>query len=132
MHTLAVAAELSLRIPGGVGAPAEARRALRRTHPELPPELMQMVTLLASELVSNAVRHAGASSIGMRIDVQPTLVRVEVTDEGPGFDARATRAPAGQAGGWGLRVVDELASRWGVIDGGPGTRIWFELDREHD
>lgn len=131
MHALSVAAELSLRIPGGVDAPAEARRVLRRAHPELPRDLMQVLTLLASELVSNAVRHAGAGSVALRVDVEPACVHVEVADDGPGFDVAAARPAGSRAGGWGLRVVDELATRWGVIDG-PPTRVWFELEPGHD
>jgi signal transduction histidine kinase len=121
-------AELSVRIPGGTGAPAEARSALRRFHPELPAELMQTVALLASELVANAVRHAESSSIGLRIGVTAGYVRVEVADEGEGFVPRARRPEPGKRGGWGLYLVDELATRWGVIDG-EGTRVWFEIDR---
>lgn len=124
-------AELSIRVPGGPDAPAEARSALRRFHPELAPELMQVVVLLASELVSNAVRHAAASWIPIRFEVMPGYVRVEVMDEGPMFDARTAAsepAPTGRAGGWGLRLVDEMADRWGVADG-YGKSVWFEIDR---
>lgn len=28
-------------------------------------------------------------------------------------------------GGWGLRIVDELADSWGVLDG--STKVWFRL-----
>src|SRR3954452_20330199 len=83
-----VVAELCLRIQGSRDAPAEARTALRRFHPELPPELMQVAVLLASELVSNAVRHAEAESVAIRFEVVDSHVRVEVADDGPGFDPR--------------------------------------------
>jgi anti-sigma regulatory factor (Ser/Thr protein kinase) len=125
---LLVVAELSLRILGGPGAPAEARTALRRFHPELPAELMQIVVLLASELVSNAVKHAEAALIAIRFEVVPQYVRVEVADEGPGFEhAPAVHDPEG-VGGWGLHLVDELSSRWGIA-AGRGARVWFEIDR---
>ena len=121
-------AELSLQIAGGPDAPAEARSALRRFHPELPAELMQIVVLLASELVANAVRHADSNSIAVRFSVASDSVRVEVADQGPGFDPRGAAREERDAGGWGLRLVDELASRWGVVDG-QGSRVWFEIDR---
>lgn len=90
---------------------------------------MQVVVLLASELVSNAVRHAGASEVAIRFETVASRVRVEVADEGGGFDPSGLTAPtAGGAGGWGLRLVDELANRWGVADGDE-FRVWFELDR---
>jgi signal transduction histidine kinase len=121
-------AELSVRIPGGPGAPAEARDALRRFHPELAPELMQIVALLASELVSNAVRHARAESVELCVGVATGHVRVEVADNGNGFAGPPPPPEPGRAGGWGLYIVERLASRWGVMEGG-GTRVWFELDR---
>jgi anti-sigma regulatory factor (Ser/Thr protein kinase) len=121
-------AELSLRIPGGPGAPAEARDALRRFHPELAPELMQTVTLLTSELVSNAIRHGGAESIELCFGVASAHVRVEVADTGHGFAGPLLPRDPSRVGGWGLFIVDELASRWGVMEG-RGTRVWFEIDR---
>jgi two-component sensor histidine kinase len=121
-------AEVSVRIPGGPGAPAEARDALRRFHPELSPELMQIVALLASELVSNAVRHAAAESVELSFGVATRHVRVEVGDNGNGFGGDPPPPEPGRAGGWGLYIVEKLASRWGVMEGG-GTRVWFEIDR---
>jgi anti-sigma regulatory factor (Ser/Thr protein kinase) len=123
-----VVADLSLQIPGSPDAPGEARAALRRAHPELPPELMQVVALLASELVSNAVKHAGADMISVRFQVGVENVRVEVLDEGPGFARRIVKPDPTGVGGWGLHLVDALSSRWGIV-GGEGGRVWFELDR---
>ena len=120
--------ELSLRIAGGPGASAEARAALRRFHPELPRELMQTAALLASELVANAVRHAAATSIGLRFEVSDAQIRVEVADKGDGFEPRPLPPDPDRRHGWGLYIVDELATRWGVIDD-QGTRVWFEIDR---
>jgi signal transduction histidine kinase len=123
-----VVAELSLQIAGGEDAPAEARTALRRSHPDLPPELMQVLVLLTSELVSNAVKHAQADTIGLRCEVAAQHVRVEVSDEGPGFALSMVQPDPSEAGGWGLHLVNELSTRWGIV-GGQGGRVWFELDR---
>jgi anti-sigma regulatory factor (Ser/Thr protein kinase) len=123
-----VVAELSLQIAGGPNAPSEARTALRRFHPELPPELMQVIALLASELVANAVKHADADPIAIRFAVTSQQVRVEVVDDGPGFEPDRARIDPSGIGGWGLHLVDEMSSRWGVADGG-GARVWFEIDR---
>jgi anti-sigma regulatory factor (Ser/Thr protein kinase) len=123
-----VVAELSLQIAGGPDAPSEARSALRRFHPELPVDLMQVIVLLASELVANAVKHAASELVSIRCAIAPQHVRVEVADEGPGFTPEPTAPDPGTIGGWGLHLVDELSSRWGVVDG-PGARVWFEIDR---
>jgi anti-sigma regulatory factor (Ser/Thr protein kinase) len=89
---------------------------------------MQIVVLLVSELVSNAVKHAASNSIAVRCAVTPQCVRVEVADQGPGFALDPGPINPSRVGGWGLHLVDELSSRWGVADG-PGSRVWFEIDR---
>jgi len=90
---------------------------------------MQLVTLLTSELITNAVRHADSGSIGLSCHMSGRTIRVEVSDEGPGFEpGRRRRVEAGRRDGWGLQIVDELADRWGV-SGQAGARVWFEIDR---
>jgi anti-sigma regulatory factor (Ser/Thr protein kinase) len=106
-------------------APRRARRALHEAR--LPEDLKHTVDLLATELIANAIRHGGLEA-GQEIVFAARFVgdhiRVEVYDPGPGFDTEQ-----GLAGkGFGLRMVDKLASRWGV-EAGNGTRIWFEVDR---
>jgi anti-sigma regulatory factor (Ser/Thr protein kinase) len=93
---------------------------------------LETLTLLVSELMSNAVLHADAPSSSEILLCARWLsrdaVRVEVVDQGSGFTARPhDRAPHG--GGYGLYIVDRQATRWGVDRVG-GTRVWFELARE--
>ena len=124
--------QFSLRLAGGRDAPAEARRYLRRFHADLDPELLQVVSLLVSELVTNCVRHGGAgagSPIVLDAELKPGTVRVEVADSGPGFSPRGKRAERGTGGGFGLHLVDELTDRWGVVSSGGANRVWFEIDR---
>jgi signal transduction histidine kinase len=47
---------------GGVEAPGLARRAIAANDPTLPPSVQDDVSLLVTELVTNAVRHGGASN----------------------------------------------------------------------
>lgn len=124
--------QFSLRLAGGRDAPAEARRYLRRFHGDLHPDLLQVMSLLVSELVTNCVRHGGAaagSPILLDAELTPAAVRVEVEDSGPGFRPRSTRPEPGATGGFGLYLIDELADRWGVGSTPGGTRVWFEIDR---
>jgi len=123
-----VLAQFSLRLPGGRIAPAEARRCLRRFHDELEPELAQIVSLLVSELVSNAVTHGGDGLVFVDADVSASAVRVEVEDGGPGFTPPAGGPVPSRGNGFGLYLVDEIADRWGVETTGRGNRVWFELD----
>jgi anti-sigma regulatory factor (Ser/Thr protein kinase) len=108
-----------------VVAPAQARAIVRRLlklwDGGEPSEIAQLLT---SELVTNAVVHA-TTEIMLRVEADPSLVRVEVTDTGAGRPA--IRRP--DVGGYGLRIVDRLASRWGVDPAGAsGKVVWFELD----
>jgi anti-sigma regulatory factor (Ser/Thr protein kinase) len=104
-----------------------ARHALRERG--LSADLDHTVSLLTSELVGNAVRHAGNLHPREKIVFHARLaadhVRVEVADHGQGFDPEVRHDTAG----FGLRLVDKLASRWGVERTGRGCRVWFEVDR---
>lgn len=83
--------------------------------------------LLVSELVTNAVRHARSDRFEVRLDVGPETLRLEVHDEGGGFEPRIEPSDDG-TGGYGLFIVDRLADRWGVERDAGGV-IWLELDR---
>ena len=86
------------------------------------------VELLTTELVSNAVRHGGADEgkgVTLHVAIAPGCLRIEVCDPGSGFDA-GPPSPYGE-GGYGLFIVSEVSSRWGVSHGSD-TCAWFELD----
>ncbi|HXF73537.1 MAG TPA: ATP-binding protein [Actinomycetota bacterium] len=111
-------------------AVTSARRALASLADELPDPVLDDLRLLVSELVGNSVRHARVgpdASLCVRVEVADRSVRVEVTDPGPGFEAPGGDRPAVGASGWGLRLVDRIADRWGV-DPGPPSRVWLEID----
>lgn len=86
------------------------------------PELEDVV-LLASEVVTNVVIHAGPHGPGDEIIVgvhrTDDLVRVEVTDRHPGFPVVGTGSLA-RASGRGLLLLDLLATAWGVVPNGTG------------
>jgi serine/threonine-protein kinase RsbW len=111
--------------------PTLARRQLDRWLPASVGEGERgALRLLVSELVTNCVRHAGSgdgAAVELALRVEPTTIRVEVHDRGMGFEPPATPRPRGADGGYGLFLVERMASRWGV-DTRDGTRVWFELD----
>jgi anti-sigma regulatory factor (Ser/Thr protein kinase) len=79
--------------------------------------------------VANAVRY-GDDEVSLRVHASRESLRVEVRDAGPSFEPGALPSPSTErAGGWGLRIVDLLAHRWGVEERGERVRVWFELDR---
>ena len=122
---------LEVRLAGGNDAPGLARTALCGLNGSLG-ELRSPVSLLVSELVTNAVRHGGAGpdrTVCVKLDASKDRVRGEVSDEGPGFDHRATRRTDPIEDGFGFTLVDQISDRWGV-EIGAETRVWFEIDRE--
>ena len=85
-----------------------------------------VVLLLASELVTNAVRHA-ATPFEITVDVDDRQVRVAVTD-GDAAHAPAMRHPGPEdTNGRGLMLVDQLAAVWGSNQVGRSKSVWFTL-----
>jgi anti-sigma regulatory factor (Ser/Thr protein kinase) len=112
-------------------APSLARQAVAgfTDQSEIAATELATLTLLVSELVSNAVLHSDAPpASGIELcarELQEGAVRVEVIDHGSGFTV-TPRDPARPIGGFGLYLVDKQSTRWGVDREG-GTRVWFEL-----
>ena len=120
--------DIDLRLRPDEQSPAEARRSLEVLRPRLDDALVDDAVLLVSEIVSNSVRHASldaSDAIQVRVRGSNSLLHVDVVDPGRGFDPDGlpTSRPNG---GWGLRLLDRLASRWGV-ERNDVTRVWFEL-----
>lgn len=123
-----------LELPAAPSTPARARTEIRRAmEAVLPDDDPATVTLLTSELVTNAVIHAQQpdnASIGLRIIRSQDRLRVEVTDCGPGFDPATRRRPEPGTGGLGLLLVARLSDRWGTTRLTSNQRqrfcVWFE------
>jgi anti-sigma regulatory factor (Ser/Thr protein kinase) len=107
--------------------PESARRARRAlVQGGLDPDIDHPVNLLTSEIVTNSVRHCTVpADIRLEALLEDGFAYVAVLDQGPGFDPEVRH----EANGLGLRLVDKLASRWGVERVPTGTRVWFEVDR---
>jgi anti-sigma regulatory factor (Ser/Thr protein kinase) len=119
-----------LELAGGVFAPARVRAHLAALlQGRLGEDDAADVAVLASEVVTNAVRHGGASedeTIVVHLAIAAEVVRVEVCDQGPGFERPQILRPRAEGGGNGLILVDRLSSSWGVA-GDDGTCVWFEF-----
>jgi anti-sigma regulatory factor (Ser/Thr protein kinase) len=120
-------------LPGGPRSPQLARRAVEQHFAlELDGDRLASVELLTTELVSNAVRHGGADEdevVVVHLATAPGCLRVEVCDRGDGF--RPGRPTPYGEGGYGLFLVSEVSSRWGVSQE-DGNCAWFEFDLEAD
>lgn len=85
------------------------------------------VRLLVSEVVTNALRYA-AAPMTLTVRMAPGTVRVEMSDCSPELPVLLGGAGLATAEhGRGLRIVEELATRWGTERSGAGKIVWFEV-----
>ncbi len=115
----------TVRLARGDAAAARSRALIReRLGGTFSPAGLERALLVTSELVTNALVH-GEGGIELRLGRRGDRVRIEVVDEGSGA-VPAIREQAGdETGGWGLRIVDQLALHWGCFEG--TTHVWAEL-----
>jgi anti-sigma regulatory factor (Ser/Thr protein kinase) len=123
--------EIDVRLAPEPEVVRTARHALDQLANLLPPEKLEDVRLVVSELVSNSIRHAGLSpndQISLRVRVSAGSVTGRICDSGPGFEVPSELYPRPDLrGGWGLPIVESISDRWGV-EGNSHVCVWFELD----
>ena len=120
---------LDLTLASEPGSVAEARtKVCDAIAPEFAESTVQTLRLLVSEVVTNAVRHGGASQPVELHASWNAEVRVEVCDHGEGFTPAPRIGALDEPGGFGLYLVGRLADRWGV-ETNEGTPGWFVLRR---
>ena len=107
----------------------QARRFLRESMSHVTAhwdaDLLDDAVLLTSEIVTNALLHAG-TSIDITVDCTGDRLRVEVADGSAAYPVVRDH-PTLAGTGRGLRLLDELASVWGMEPYGTGKVVWFEL-----
>ncbi len=114
---------MSLELAPRPEAIAEARRFVRRV---LADHLrVDDATLAASELVTNVLRHAPASSHATVV-IEPVTagtIRVSVRQR---MGTIGPLEPQSETGGHGLKIVAAVSNRWGV-ERNDWMGIWFEI-----
>jgi CheY-like chemotaxis protein len=124
---LVTSRHVDLGLEAVVGAPATARAAIRQALAGEADEHVDVAVLLVSELLANAVVHAG-TEIRLRLDVGEGTLRVEVEDSGAEMpDPAAADAMAERGRGW--LLVEQLSDRCGWNRLPSGKSAWFELWR---
>lgn len=135
VHEILVAATLTdiarrhvLDLPNESSAPMLGRRFAGALLADTDLSIAGDVTLLVSELISNAVIHASCDA---RLEVHISRAHIRVAVRDASQHQPEPRVPdLTVPGGRGLHLVEKLASRWGVDTGDHGKRVWFEIDRE--
>ena len=89
--------------------------------------VLEETLLCVSELVTNAVVHAG-SPVHLELHCGEGMLRVDVRDTGrPALPTARPVAGADDTHGRGLMMVDVVADRWGVVEEAQGKVVWFEI-----
>jgi len=88
-------------------------------------------TLLASELVTNAIRHSASGGPSGTVTIVvvdvPDGVLIEVTDDGSSAGSPVVRSNLMAQNGQGLYLVQQMAAQWGFLRDADGTTVWFHL-----
>jgi len=111
----------------GPAAPSLARAFLTETCARWRAEdFVTDAALVVSELVTNAVRHAG-TDMRLGLELRDGTLTVRVHDHGPGLPRLIPPAERG-FGGQGLAIVEQLAQAWGVaVEEDGGKAVWCRL-----
>jgi anti-sigma regulatory factor (Ser/Thr protein kinase)/anti-anti-sigma regulatory factor len=129
--TVAVAAA-ALRVPPRAhrrieptdAAPGIAREAIRELAAEQSGDADSAAAeLVASELVTNAVMHAG-TAIELTVRLMDECAHIAVRDENPNPARITGYVSDSDEHGRGLLLVDALAASWGAVFPGIGKIVW--------
>jgi anti-sigma regulatory factor (Ser/Thr protein kinase) len=123
-----VDSHVRLPLPETPAAPALARRfatdALRRWSVS---QDLDDVLIVVTELVQNVVEHTANGGTLHLYRRRSTLI-VEVSDSSPEPPRVLEYDDASRVGGRGMRMVQNIAARWGVRSGIKGGKvIWVEI-----
>ncbi len=88
--------------------------------------------LVATELITNAILHAGSRPVVRLAHLGDGCVRIEVADEAPQRPVQIV--PYDQhTRGLGLHIVDALCESWGVTEPGPSSKVvWATMRLERN
>lgn len=103
-----------------------ARRFAREVLGTLPPEALEVVELMVSELATNCIRHS-RTAFDVTILRARDEVRIEVSDCAGGRPTVRSPAPEDPSGR-GLKIVQMLSHDWGVdYHAQAGKTVWFTV-----
>lgn len=121
-----------VRLTPGPAAPAEARGQVRAAILAWKaPVDADVAVLLASELVTNAIKHTPSETVTLGIRCTRDRLRVDVHDRSPDPPV-LTDSPADAEAGRGLMLVASLSVAWGSYRTPMGKVVYFALAFEPD
>jgi signal transduction histidine kinase/ligand-binding sensor domain-containing protein len=117
----AALAEMTRRLTAEGGV--QTQFSVGGTFRPLPPQVENNLLRIGQEAVGNAVRHAQAKNLSVSLDFGAREVRLEVKDDGRGFDPAAYN-DGGRGGHFGLVGMRERAEQMGgtaAVNSAPGA-----------
>ena len=117
-------------LPADPTAPRRARALLRAATQDwdLDEDLSHDAAMVVTELVANAVDHAGTPST-LRVDLDDRGLYVAVRDGRPDRAPRPRPVDPTAPRGRGLQMIDALTASWGVTVHADGKTVWATLRR---
>jgi anti-sigma regulatory factor (Ser/Thr protein kinase) len=115
----------TLHLKPAVESTTMARHWMAARLDGMPVEVVECAALLTSELVTNAVLHAG-TPLSVTLHFLSDRIRVDVADGSPVVPSVKDYG-ADAATGRGLTLFTTLASNWGVQRAVGGKIVWFEI-----
>ncbi|MFL5871050.1 MAG: ATP-binding protein [Solirubrobacterales bacterium] len=117
--------ELKLELESNTGASAEARDELRILAGRVGDRTLADLLLVVSELISNSVKFGPGVQIDVRLAIRSDGSIAGLVVDGGNGRVAIRETDAAEPGGFGLQIVDQVSSAWGVR---PRTSdVWFEL-----
>jgi Histidine kinase-like ATPase domain len=128
---LPVPPQETIALRADADSPAMARRFVTQTCANWGvSRLAKLASLIASELVTNAVVHARTPSV-MGLQLQPTALNLSVRDSDPRPMHRPIPGATGAHNrdhGRGLLILDAMADGWGCMSTATGKVVWATID----
>ncbi len=120
----------SIEIPADVHAPEAARNIVAALLPAWDlGDLISDAQLIASELVTNAYRHAqGTAGFELLLVQRDAGVRIALAD-GSSIKPVIAELSHERPSGRGMMLVSALCTEWGSESRDGGKQVWADLDR---
>lgn len=118
----------SIDLPPSAGSVAAARHLVQEMLRVWGvPHDREDAALLVTELVANVVDHVeGESDLTLELSTSDRRLRIAIVD-GSSIRPVVQELSHDRPRGRGMRMVEEIADRWGADDHEGGKRVWFEL-----
>ena len=123
--------EVRILLPDDTSSAARTRAAIRDALSGWGlSELEPVASLVATELVTNAVIHVDSGPSQLVVSVSDSRLRIEVSDGDSSRLPRRMHREVTAEGGRGLALVESLSAAWGTRRPriGQGKTVWCELD----